>query len=362
MPTTCAKTNVSLWSLSSSKRPFRSRPNSVTAHRRQAGSGKGQGLRGEAIPWELWGNNTYLFVLRRLAGAHRERSRVEPRQLSIVSPGLPSWAISRSRATILISSRRLAGAHRECSRGTAAIKYCVPGTSSGNFRAELVTQANRYFRRGNVRDEHGDVPRITVAHEYPAKASAGLFAFLFARPQQSIITGSPNGVAGRTRVVCRDCFLRPTRLHAAGKRFLDRIASLERSTRWRVEDSIWVNGTARAAASLASYAVTHLVAKSSAVFFASCACQCNANVGSCTKPQYHERVLLFGIRMKSSHAAAITEWPHLTRSEPSAVSSSSLHARSCRQELTRRAVIHNCEQVEAVEFYFGSLCARISSL
>src|SRR5664279_1724576 len=105
-------------------------------------------------------------------------------------------------------------------------------TQSGHSCTEgRVGDANELlFWWSHIFGEHRDVPSITVTHEYPAKVSAGLFASHFARPQQTILTGSPNGIACHPRVVCHHRFLRPARLYAACKRFRDRVAPFEYGT------------------------------------------------------------------------------------------------------------------------------------
>src|SRR5712672_439879 len=86
------------------------------------------------------------------------------------------------------------------------------------------------FWRAHIRGEHRHAPHIAVADKHPAEASAGLFAGHLAGADQSIITRSPNGVAGCAGVVRRDRFLGPTRFHTAGERLFDRLASFDHGT------------------------------------------------------------------------------------------------------------------------------------
>ena len=124
------------------------------------------------------------------------------------------------------------------------------------------------FWRAHIRGEHLHAPHFAVTDKHPAEASAGLFAGHLAGADQSIITRSPNGVAGCPGVVRRDRFLGPTRFHTAGERLFDRLASFDHGTGGSVEDTILgkQSGKSGGIARIISRA-----ANSSAVFFASCA-------------------------------------------------------------------------------------------
>src|ERR1700694_4321664 len=86
--------------------------------------------------------------------------------------------------------------------------------------------------------EHRHVPGVAVAHDDPAEVSAGLFARDLAGAEQGIVARGPNGISGRPGVVRRDRFLGPARLHPAGERLFDGLASFDHGAGRSVEDTL----------------------------------------------------------------------------------------------------------------------------